>query len=274
MRVVSFRVYGVIAVGLAIVLAATAAQAQGPQRGGRPSARGGMVMGQMDLFRLIGIEQVQKEIGLTDEQKAELDKLREEMRRDRGAREGMEGLRDLSPEERRERMEEMRKKFQEEAAKRAKETEAKLAELLKPEQLLRLKQIQLQLGGVYVLQRPEVAEHLGLSEDQKTQLKTISDESAEEMRKLFGSARGQDVDREKIREQMQQLNADVQKKSMAVLNDEQKQKFAEMMGEPFELDRSAMWPRGGDRRGEGRDGQRGQRGQRDGQRGQPRGEQI
>lgn len=285
--------------GLLVVLAGGLAEAQPPGRGpgGGPGMMGPGMMGQgmmgrgMDAARLLMIEQVQKEINLTGEQKDKLEALREEMREqfrggeDRGRM--REEMQNLSEEERRERMQKMMQEFREQAEKRAKETMTKLAEVLTPEQMLRIKQIQMQQEGVMVLRRPEVIEELGLDDSQKEQLEKIAEEVGTQMRERMESFRGRggdreegDRDREGMRERMQQMREemekvrkDVEQKAMGVLTADQKKKLGEMMGKPFELDRSAMGrpeggPRGGeDRRGEARRGE-GRRGE--GQRGEGR----
>jgi len=58
-----------------------------------------------------------------------------------------------------------------------------------------------------------------------------------------------------MREKMDALMKEGQKKAMAVLTADQKKKLAEMMGEPFKLDMSAFGPRGEGRRGDRTRGQ-------------------
>ena len=216
----------------------------------------------MSVVRLLGIDQVQKELKLTDEQRAEIAKLREQGRAGRGGnREFFEGLRDLSQEARQKKMREFWKQQQEEADKRGKEAMAKLRNILKSEQLKRANQIQLQLEGPSALRRAAVMEHIGLTEDQKAELNKLQEEIRNDMQgRPMGRGEGS---RDEIRQRMQEMRKkmeETQKKAMAVLTAEQKQKLAEMMGEPFELDRSAMRQgrRGGGRdegrRGEGRRG--------------------
>ena len=290
--------------GLLVVLAGSLAEAQPPGRGpgGGPGMMGQGMMGQgmmgqgmmgrgMDAARLLMIEQVQKEINLTEEQKSKLEALREEMRgqarggEDRGRM--REEMQNLGEEERRERMQQMMQQFREQAEKRTKEMMEKLGQVLSAEQMLRLKQIQLQQEGVMVLRRPEVVEELGLDDSQKERLQKIAEEVGTQMRERMESFRGRggdreegDRDREGMRERMQQMREEMEKvrkeveqKAMGVLTADQKKKLGEMMGKPFELDRSAMGrpeggPRGGeDRRGEARRGE-GRRGE--GRRGEGR----
>jgi len=233
----------------------------------------------MGNVRLLGIEQVQKELQMTSDQKAQVkklsDALREEFRKrmaqfrggsEEERRKRREEFEKLSEEERRKRLQESRKKFQEEAARREKEIAGKLAEILRPEQLKRAKQIQMQLEGVYCLGRPEVTEHLRLTDAQKEKLEKIHQEVRNAMAQLWRSGRGQDVNRDEQRKKRREFRKKTEKDCMAVLTAEQKKKLAEMMGEPFEIDRSAWLPGREGRRGQGRGGQQ-QRGgaQRGGQ---------
>jgi len=122
---------------LAMLAVATSAFAQG--RGGFRGGPGGNQLG------LLSQEPIQKELNLTAEQKSSIAKLSEE-----------EG--NLSREERRQKMSEIRKQ---------------VTDLLSPEQKERLDQIGLQLAGARALVRPEVADKLGLSEEQKDKLNEL-----------------------------------------------------------------------------------------------------
>ncbi|MBN2291999.1 MAG: Spy/CpxP family protein refolding chaperone [Pirellulales bacterium] len=235
------------------------AQAQRPGRG---------MGGGMDITRLLGIEQVQKEINLTKEQITEIDKIREASRPPRRNREDMRKMREemekLSQEERSKKMESMMQERQKESEQRTKENMKKLSGILKKEQLIRVKQIQMQMEGVGVLRRPEVMTHLGLDDAQKEKLKKINEEVRDQMRELMRSGRNRNGDnanrdqsRQQMRENMQKAREEIEKKVMAVLKPDQKKKLGEMMGKPFKLDRSAFSRRGDGRRGEGRQGDQG-----------------
>lgn len=281
MRATLFRSTSAALCGLLVMVLVSSVAAQDrPREGGRRGfgmrgmgmMGGGMGggMGRGGMGMLLQVEQVQKEIKLTEDQKAELKKLNDAAREE--FRKAMEEFRDLSPEEARQKFQENREKYQQQAQQRAKEMTEKLGQILKPEQMTRLNQIEMQLAGVQVLQRPEVQEKLGLTDDQKSQLKTIQEEMQSKMQELFprrGDDEGERPSREEMRERMQQawqkmaeLRQETEKKCKAVLTDEQRPKLVELMGEPFELDRSAlrgMGPFGG-RRGEGRgEGRRGGR---------------
>ena len=252
------RMAGIGVAFLAMAVFATVATAQPPQ--GRGGFRGGM--GDAGSLMYLRSEQVQKELNLTEEQKEKAQALGERLREQ--MRERFSGMRDLSEEQRRERFQEM----QQDAAKRAEEMRKEVAGILKPEQLKRLRQIELQQQGAAALMRPEVAENLGLTADQKEKLEQIGRSSREKMQELFqGGRERSEEQRGQAREKVQQLRQEGEKEAMAVLTAEQKEKLRDMMGKPFELDRTQMFGRGGDRgdRG-GREGDRGDRRTRGGDR--------
>lgn len=227
MRSTIIRSLTAAACGLIVVLMVSSIFAQAPPEGGmggRGPMRGprgggpGMMRGGMGVAGLLVNPQVQQELNLTDEQKDQLQKVGETV------------------------MEDVRKAM-----------EKKVAEILTPEQLKRVKQIELQQRGVMVLADPEVAAELGLTEDQKSQLNQIQEDARKQMREAWQSGQGGGGN---MWQKIQEMRRENEKKAMEVLTPEQKTKLAEMMGEPFELDRPAM--RGGDRqggrRGEGRPG--------------------
>lgn len=173
-------------------------------------------------------------------------------------------FREMTPEQR----EEMRKQFEEARAKRNAEIMEKLSEILDSKQLMRLKQIELQVQGVAALRRPEIQEHLKITDQQKQQLAEI-DNSIRERMQAMRPREGERPSWEEMRKNMEKIQAEVQKESMAVLTTEQKAELAEMMGEPANIDPSTLWGGGNRRpRGEGEGGDRGGdrrgRGNRDG----------
>ena len=263
------------------------AQGRGQQgRGGAfGSTRGG---GTTTLLGLCQNASVQKEIDLVDEQKADLTKLRtsqEEARRSRastraGSRTGgfdREALRNASPEEREKIIADARaardapeavKKREAEAATRAKESaerqkkeDAKVAEILLPPQLARVKEIRIQLMGLRALSDTEVIAKLQITTAQQKQIKEIPEKaqeaSREEMREAFSNLR--DLSREertaaftKFREKAETQQKDTEKKVLAVLNSKQKTGFEGLKGKPFTLVRETRNRTGAQRGAQGR----------------------
>ncbi len=141
------------------------------------------------------------------------------------AREARQSLQDLQGDER-------MKKMQEINAEINTETTKALGECLKPEQLARLKQISYQQRGAQALADPEVAKKLNLTDDQKTAIQEIQQESQQEMRSVFGEFQN---DREGAMKKMAELRKQTMAKVEAKLNDEQKKSWTELIGSPFEV---------------------------------------
>jgi len=195
-----------------VVLACTTpSQAQPPQGGG---FRGGG--GSLWLLR---DEQIRKELDIVPEQEEKLKALGEKIREQ--MRQNWSGMRDLEPEERRERMEKMREQWRQQQAELSKEVEG----VLLRHQLERLKQIQLQMqvqrgGTAGALSSDQVAELLGITEQQKEKLREVRAEVEKEMREKI----------EEIREEARQ-------KLLQVLTPEQRAKLEKALGEKFEYQR-------------------------------------
>lgn len=272
-------------IAMCVVGFASIASAQPGGRG--PGGPGGFSggFGGGGMIALLRIEAVQKELDLTAEQIAEIDKLLASARggdrggdaRRPGARPegqrrpgGEDGERrrpagdnttvpapaatsfvvfqqDDAPtdEERRARFEEFRKQAEE----RQKEMQAKLAEILLPHQLDRLKQIYIQVQGVGALQDAEIAKELGISDEQKEKMAEVRTAAGAKMRELF-----QGGDREAAREKFAELRESINKDVLALLTTEQQEKFEKMKGEKFEMPEGAL--RGGGDRRPGGDGAR------------------
>lgn len=187
---------------------------QGQGQGNRGRGRG--------LIGLLGQEDVQAELKLTAEQIAELEPLQESIQADSpNLTELREKLQDASEDEQATIREEMR------AAQQliAEKTLAGLAALLDEGQLTRLKQIDWQRQGAAALASADVAAALQLSDEQKTQLQTISEARQVAMRELGFQAPA---------EQRAELTATYNAQFLAVLTDEQKQAWEALLGPAFE----------------------------------------
>jgi hypothetical protein len=193
-----------ILVVAAAAVAAPATQAQ--QRGQR--GPGG---GRMSAVFLLGQKSVQDDLKLSQEQVSQVTQLAQKQTAAFIEARKLEG-------------DERQKKIQEltQANERA------LADVLKPDQLKRLKQIALQVAlqrGPQAFGEAEVADALGLSGEQKDKLKAIIDDAQKEMSSLPRGPESQ-----KKREEIGKAAAD---KAMEVLTAEQRTKWKDMLGEPF-----------------------------------------
>ncbi len=246
MRVTKLAMVMLLTVGLTGGLAL----AQPPQGGGRgPGGRPGfgMMGGGMGWAQLLRIEKVQKEIELTDEQKAEVEKITTENR---------EKMRELFTQgqggDRQANIEKMRH-LQAEAQKN-------IEAALLPHQVARLKEIRLQIAGVQALSDPEVQKELGLSEEQVQKLRDAAREVMQGMRPQDGQG---PRDPGAIRQRFEEMRQKLEEAALKVLTDDQKAKWEKMKGEKFEISPEDLFPRreggpaapGGDR-GAGRRGNR------------------
>lgn len=201
----------VAAVGL-VTLGTSSAWAQGRGRG--PGFGGpGLLMAPA----------VQEELKLTDEQKEKIRPVVEKFRDQ--AREAWESLRDVPEEERfakgREKLNESRH-----------EAMTALREVLKPEQMRRFRQIDLQVSGAEGLLHPYVEDRLKLTDDQKERIEKIVRETRSKRREIFENAQGE---REAVRDKMRRLREQAQEQVRAVLTDEQKDTYKELLGDRFEM---------------------------------------
>jgi Spy/CpxP family protein refolding chaperone len=214
------RLMQVILVAAVTAMAAAPTSAQERQRPRGGPGFGGFGGG--TIF-LLNQKSVQEELKLSEEQVKKANELWEKQR------ESFQGLRDLSQEERRTKLQEA-----------AKANDKAVAEILKPEQLKRVKQIALQQQGARALANPEVAKTLNLSDEQKNKIQDIQSKAFEEMRGL-GRDQGEEA-RQKRQEVMKATN----EKVMGVLTAEQKTKLKAMQGEPFkgEIQRPGRGGRG------------------------------
>lgn len=192
-----------LAVAMLVALAAQAQQDGGGRRGERrgPGGPGGPGAG----IGLLMNDKVQAELKLTDDQKEKLRGLGREMRENR------------------------------------EDTEKKLAEILTPEQMSRLKELRLQVGGVAVLTTPEVAKELALTDDQLSKLKELQQESMAGMREAYQGMRdlSQDARQAKMtemREKMEKSRQETLKKAMEVLTPEQREKLEKMKGAKVDIE--------------------------------------
>ena len=200
-----------LACGVVALMAVPASAQQG--RGGRGFGGGGAA--------LLSNKSVQKELKVTDEQAEKLNTFAREMMEKQ--REEFQANRDLSQEERREKSR---------ARTRAAELVKGMGEILKPEQVKRFEQIQLQQSGAGAFSSPRVQEGLKLTDDQKTKLREINEESGQAMREAFQDSQS---DREGAMKKFAELRKQATEKAVGVLTDEQKKTWKEMTGEPFEV---------------------------------------
>lgn len=178
---------------MAIFVGASLAVAQQPGGFGRGGRFGGFGMGGLNSpLMLVNNEVVQKELDLVPDQISQLQQLPQSMFQDLQAelqKEGIDSftrLRELSEEERAK----TRERAQAISQEVDKKYRAKLAEILLPPQMQRLKQIVWQLDVPAALQDAEVAEALALSGQQKQTIASIVEEYQQKIEQLMPQFRG------------------------------------------------------------------------------------
>jgi len=159
---------------------------------------------------LLTQKSVQEELKMTEEQVKKATDLQEKQR------ENFKGFKDLSKEEIKSKMEE-----------RTKETKKAVDDILKPEQVKRLKQISIQQAGARAYSDPEVVEALKITDEQKEKIKGIQEDSFKEMPK-----RGEG-DREENAKKIEAIRKATKEKVEGVLSAEHKSKLKDLTGEPF-----------------------------------------
>jgi Spy/CpxP family protein refolding chaperone len=208
---------------LAVAAAATTARAQEQRRGPRGGGFG------LDLLGLLSQKSVQEELKLSEDQAKKVTELAEKQR---GA---SRPSRDASREERQKQREE-----------RAKANDKAVAEILKPEQVKRLKQISLQRRGARAFGDAEVADALKLTDEQTDKIKAIQEDVGKELGDLRRGG-----DREEARKKAETLRKAAGEKAMNLLTAEQKTKWKELTGEPFKGEIRFPGPGGRGRSGNG-----------------------
>jgi len=234
-----------------MVLALTSSFALGQGPGGRrgpggPGGPGGGFGrgGGMGVSRLslLGIEAVQKEIDLVEEQLASVQELTEKLRNEgRGEGRGdRPNFQEMTDEERQQWQAERQKRAAEQAAKAKQELQTILLE----DQLARLEQIYIQVAGTQALSDPDVAAALAITDEQKAKIETVRDEAngemREKMREIFEANSG-DGDRDANRAKMTELRKAADEKVLAALNADQLEKLTAMKGEAFEMPADALF---------------------------------
>jgi Spy/CpxP family protein refolding chaperone len=195
-----------------------------------------------DPTYLLASESVQKELLLTDSQKASLKQLCGEENDRHPFSSGFIGLSQT----------EIQKKLDQ----HAKENRDRISKILTPQQTERLNEINIQVAGVAALNFPDVAEKLQLNAEQKATLKNLADEARgkkTELNDAYNSPPlgGQKTTgkREDYKRELNQVTAERKNQSLAVLTDEQRAKFEKLQGEKFDTSTIRPMSRNFSRRG-------------------------
>jgi len=238
------RFSGIMVVATVVFLAASqVANAQpGEGRRGRGGRFGG-AFGPASSLRLASLEEVQKALNLSAEQKSKLEQIDDTFRGD--FRTLLEDGADRD---------EMQK-LTDEAAKQ-------VSEVLDDAQEKRLRGITVQvMGATAVLADPGLAKELKVTDDQQKKLEETQQDNVRAMADAFRDMRDSGASREEGRQKFEKLRDESKAKMLAVLTTEQQDQLKAMEGDKVDIDMSQL--RGGPG---GRGGFDGRRGRGDGER--------
>lgn len=219
-----------------ITLTCTHAWAQ-PGGGGRGGDRGGFGggggrggfggggfggMGGGGIMRVLMDQEQSAELKLTDDQKAKLEGLRETLNPDEETQAKFRDLFGKMNSESDDEKAAAREEFRILGRDIAKKGEAEVQKVLDPTQFKRLKELGLRSSGTRAIVDEDQATALNLSQDQKDKINAIMQENS------GGGGRGFRMSRE----EREKLQAETDTKILAVLSDDQKNKWNEMLGPP------------------------------------------
>ena len=210
--------------GAALLAAAQAQAAEGSRRG---SGRG---LSRDSLLGLLRLEQVQKEMKLSEEQTAKVKELVEKLGTE--MREQYAALREIEDrDQRRAKMTELSDQFDDKVREQ-------LGDVVPREQMMRLYQIRMQVRPVVdSLSNRYVVRRLELTEEQQQKVAELSKETQAKQSELFGAMRdASDEQRQEAFQKLRQVRSDADEKALAVLTAEQKEAFENMKGEKIELE--------------------------------------
>ncbi|MBC8875035.1 MAG: Spy/CpxP family protein refolding chaperone [Planctomycetes bacterium] len=223
-RLRSFLVPAIaLMLGVAFIAADVAQAAEeSRRRSGRGSSRS-------SLLGLLRLEQVQKEMKLSEEQttkvQAIIEKLGAEMREQSTA------LREIEDRQKqREKMTELRDQFDGKVREQ-------LRDVVEREQMRRVYQIRMQVRAVVdSLANRFVAGRLKLTDDQKNKLAEINKDVQAKRSELFSSMRDASQEqRSEAYQKYRKIRSDADEQALGLLTAEQKKAFEEMKGEKIEL---------------------------------------
>ncbi len=214
---------------VALVVGMCVGSAFAQQQGDRPRRQGGPGMGfGAGEMGLVSRSDVQKDLGITDEQKKSIDAAREKLRPERGSfggGGGGTGTQRFDPAQ----FEAMMKKRREDERK-------ELSAILSADQLKRLDEISIQVRGSRALSDPEVQAKLGLSDAQKAKIKSLFDAQREANQTIREKQRNQEITGDQARESRANNEKILDAELAKVLTADQAAKLKDLGGKPFAAD--------------------------------------
>jgi Spy/CpxP family protein refolding chaperone len=177
-----------------------------------------------DPTYLLASKSVEKELALADSQKTSIQKLRDA----EGSTHPFAGGALIGQSQ-----EDIQKRLDQHAA----DNRSRLFDLLTPQQIMRLNEINIQVAGAAALGFGDVAEQLALTSDQKAKLKSITGEARRKQDELNADNNGRPVDASKQpahKLTLDKIKSERKTQSLAVLTEEQQAKFQALQGAKFD----------------------------------------
>ena len=211
--------------GMMVVVGSAYALPEGsPEIGGKPKP-----MPETGLLHTVRLVPVQRELNLSAEQKQKISALIEQGVGGNGPHTASRGI-DVAP------IGPEKANGTGPSRSASRRQQQQLALILKPEQMKRLKQLDLQIQGMNALRNPEVIGVLGLTAEQQEKLNSLflkHKEKLDSLVKLADEQRDGPVPGEKSASHKRgQVDQELKEKALQVLTPEQRQKFEDMNGEP------------------------------------------
>ena len=218
------------------VLTMSVALAQS-QQGGQQHAGTAVYRGYSSAIALLRTRQIQDELGLTDNQREDIERLSVEVRRQMQefARRPANEFVEEEPAERR--------TFLEKRAEVNRPAEESLARLLDDKQAKRFDQLKLQVQGARALTQKDVAEKINLGEDQRVAIQRIvtgADQAIRKLTEAYVSANRMREDRLDHLREVDKILQEAKTEAFGLLSDEQITKWKQMLGDQFEFENQTL----------------------------------
>jgi len=183
------------------------------------------------IDRLLQNASVQKELHLSEEQIQRIKEVAPEVRQKEQGE--LAKLREHKGSAKEPSLEEVRDKVMELMKQASEDTLRGVSDVLKPEQMRRLKQIKLQQESLAAFSDPDVIKSLKLTDRQKESIRSVAEELAKNANDAF--KKGSQSSFPAALKRVAVLRRESLEKGLAVLTPEQRKIWKELAGEPFEV---------------------------------------
>lgn len=181
-RIGRLLVVGLVFGGLSLTYIVGAQQpgARAPQagQGAQAAPEAEATFPNIPSYYLLGMEQVQNDLNLTDQQKQQIQQLTENYTQE--SQQELQALRELPPEQRQAKLAEA----QQRAAKRIDTLRQRLEGVLQPQQLTQLQQTAFRMAVPNALNNPAIVDRLQVTEKQKQQLEQVRQQTQQKLWQL------------------------------------------------------------------------------------------